>query len=274
MPNACAVAPSGIEMEHKKSYHTKKPNVCAVAPSGIEMKHKKSYHTKRQKPDLYSVASDGFEIEKPGSSFNFLRPPSSTDERLIIPHLLNSAGLTTFIPDEYCTMPEQLKKLDIDPNLWSNWATSTKERAAELPVYKIGCVLNALASLLICCPCVLYMYSHNEGVIENFREEALTDLNKNVLGSEGFRDAKLQTAEATIGAGEDTVTKNIEWLAIPLTDSDAAILNQTNWKYRYEKRSHPDGGGILVEIPEGEICPAGFCMCCCCYTYPCGLYYY
>lgn len=230
-------------MEHKKSFHSKKPPVCTVAP-------------------------DGYEINEPGSTFSFFRPPSSTDDRVIVPVILTNFGNTKFIPDEYCTMPEQLKKLDIDPNLWSNWATNMKERAATLPVYGIGPIWKCLFSVLLGCPCVCYMMSHNANLLEKFKEEALIELNKNVLKSEGVRDAKLQQAECTVGSGDNSVSQTIHWLTIPLTDADAAVLNQANWQYRYRNRS-----ALLEEIPKGEICPFGNCICLC-FEIPCGLYYY
>ena len=96
----------------------------------------------------------------------------------------------------------------------------------------------------------------------------VTDLNKNVLKSEGVRDAKLQQAECSVGSEESSRTMTIEGLAIPLTDSDAAILNQANWQYRYRYR-----GDTLEEIPKGEICPENSCIRCG-FRIPCGLYYY
>ena len=227
--------------EHKKKYHSKKPPVCTVAP-------------------------DGYQINKPGSSFDFFRPPSSTDERVIVPLYLNDLGNTKFIPDEYFTMPEQLRKLDVDPDVWSNWATSTKERAADLPVYKIGPISGFCVQLCIGIPWVCYMQCHNNDVVEKFKKEALTDLNKNVLKSEGDRDAKLQQADCSIGREESSRSMTIEWLAIPLTDSDATILNQSNWQYRYIHN-------MLEEIPKGEICLEGSCFCFG-FEIPCGLYYY
>ena len=83
----------------------------------IEDQEHMSFHCKRQNKPLTTVAPDGYQVNKPESEFGFLRPPSSTDERVIIPLI----GTNEFIQDELCTMPEELKKLDIDSNLWSNW---------------------------------------------------------------------------------------------------------------------------------------------------------
>ena len=210
------------------------------------------------------MAPDGYQVNKPESEFAFLRPPSSTDERVIIPLI----GTTEFIPDEFCTMPEELKKLDIDPNLWSNWATSMKERAAKLQEYEIGPIWICLFMSLIGMPCFCYMEGHNSDLLENIRKEGLIELNKNVLSSEKVNDAKLQQVVHTIQHGQGSLRKIVQWFAISLTDSDASILNQANWKYIYNRDN-----GLLQEIPEGLICEEGVCMVFC-FEIPCGLYYY
>ena len=165
-------------------------------------------------------------------------------------------------------MPEELKKLDIDPNLWSNWATSMKECAATLQEYEIGPIWICLFMALIGMPCVCYMEGHNSDLRENIRKEGLIELNKNVLSSEKVNDAKLQQVVHTIQHGEGSVRKTVQWFAISLTDSDASILNQANWKYIYDRDS-----GLLQEIPEGLICEEGVSMVFC-FEIPCGLYYY
>ena len=78
-----------------------------------------------------------------------------------------------------------------------------KEHFATLPVYEIGPIWQRFFSALIGLPCVCYMLNRNADLVEELKKEALIELNKNVLNSEGVKEAKLQQTECDVGSGDN-----------------------------------------------------------------------
>jgi hypothetical protein len=185
---------------------------------------------------------------------SFMKYPTSTDTRLVIP--LQGKRGETVAEGEINQMPSVFESKGVTASEWQKWMKRYNTELGEKIPAMSKCMSNCLFLSIIGWPYCCYRIV-TDGNIEKQKKKGFLDaFNAEVMVPRGLF-VKFCASTYSVPSSDANVTFHVNWLAIALTQRDAAVMKSEGYDFNFStkrNRHEETADGHCIKCGNGESC--------------------